>query len=251
MAALPLIRIDAGAPLRRERIDADQLCVIVDDFLTEPAQLVDYAARHAGDFSRPNIGYPGVQLRLDDGAMADIHRFVRSRMSKEYGFFRGRIGIRSLLSMVTVPPAELAPLQRICHIDPNLEPGRAKYAALIYLFDDARLGGTSFYRWRNEELVWRGRELLRRDPAKGEEFLRQQFETFRGPPRYMTESNDVAELLHTVAPRFNRFVFYSGDWPHTGSIAAPQLLSADPRTGRLTLNLFFSVLPHAGPGQRE
>jgi hypothetical protein len=39
------------------------------------------------------------------------------------------------------------------------------------------------------------------------------------------------------------FVFYSGDIPHTGAVAAPELLSADPRTGRLTLNLFFSVLP--------
>lgn len=59
----------------------------------------------------------------------------------------------------------------------------------------------------------------------------------------MTESNEIAELLYTVAPRFNRFVFYSGDIPHTGAITAPELLSDDPRTGRLTLNLFFSVLP--------
>jgi hypothetical protein len=58
----------------------------------------------------------------------------------------------------------------------------------------------------------------------------------------MTESNDVAELLCTVPARFNRFVFYSGDLPHSAAITAPDLLSDDPRKGRLTLNLFFSVL---------
>jgi hypothetical protein len=62
----------------------------------------------------------------------------------------------------------------------------------------------------------------------------------------MTGSNEIAELLYTVPPRFNRFVFYSGDMPHSAAIAAPELLSDDPRQGRLTLNLFFSVLPNPG-----
>jgi len=76
-----------------------------------------------------------------------------------------------------------------------------------------------------------------------EELLKHHFETFREPPRYMTESNEIAELICTVPPRFNRFVFYSGDLPHSGAITAPELLSDDPAKGRLTLNLFFSVLP--------
>src|SRR5690606_32939647 len=197
----------------------------------------------ADEFSHPTARYPGVQIRVNYNAMVDIYRFVRSRLSKLYGFMRGRIGIRSLLSLVTLPPERLSFMQRICHIDPNAEPGRRKYAALIYLFDDERPGGTSLYRWRNEELVWKGVRLLHNDPAAGEAFMRQHFQTFREPPRYMTESNDVAELLCAIPPRFNRFVFYSGDLPHTGAIAAPELLSDDPRTGRLTLNLFFSVLP--------
>ena len=184
-----------------------------------------------------------MQLRVNDDAMKDIFRFVRSTMSKHYSFMRARIGIRSLLSMVTLQPAELALMQRICHIDPNPDPGRGKYAALVYLFNDERLGGTSFYRWRDEELVWQARESLRNDAAEGEEFLRRHFKTFREPPRYMTESNEIAELLFTVPPRFNRFVFYSGAIPHSGTIAAPELLSADFSKGRLTPNLFFSVLP--------
>jgi hypothetical protein len=243
MATVPPVRVNPRAELRRERIADDAFCVIVDDFFLNPHVLVEYALQHGAEFSRPNIGYPGVQIRVNDDAMADIHRFVRSSMSRAYSFMRARIGIRSLLSMVTVPARELSFMQRICHIDSDAGAGREKYAALVYLFEDERLGGTSFYRWRNEALVWQGVRLLREDAGKGEAFMKQHFETFREAPRYMTGSNDVAELLLTVPPRFNRFVFYSGDLPHTGSIAAPELLSADPKRGRLTLNLFFSVLP--------
>ena len=148
---------------------------------------------------------------------------------------------------------ELHFLQRICHIDPNPDPRRAKYGALVYLFNEERLGGTSFYRWRDEELVWKAADILRNDAGSGEEFLKRHFKTFREPPRYMTESNEIAERLYTVPPRFNRFVFYSGDIPHSGAITAPALLSDDPRKGRLTLNLFFSVLPKAQerPGCRR
>jgi hypothetical protein len=246
MAAVPVIQTNPEAGLRREQISENEFCIVVDDFLKDPDVLVEFASQHRGDFSNPNIGYPGVQLRVNDDAMRDIFRFVRSRMSKVYGFMRGKIGIRSLLSMVTSPPDQLFLMQRICHIDPNPDPGRAKYAALLYLFNDEQLGGTSFYRWRDEQLVWKGLDILRNDAARGEAFLKQNFETFREPPRYMTESNEIAEHLYTVPPRFNRFVFYSGDIPHSAAITAPELLSGDCRKGRLTLNLFFSTLPNAG-----
>lgn len=243
MTPIPLIRINPQASLQREQITETEFCIVVDDFLQDPNMLIEAARQRPRDFSSPNVGYPGRQLRVNDDAMKDIFRFVRSTMSKQFNFMRGRIGIRSLLSMLTARPEELAPMQRICHIDHNPDASRGKYAALIYLFDDERLGGTSFYRWRDEALVWKALDLLRSDARAGEQFLQQHFETFRNPPRYMTESNEIAECLHTVRPRFNRFVFYSGDMPHSAAITAPELLSDEPGKGRLTLNLFFSVLP--------
>ena len=59
----------------------------------------------------------------------------------------------------------------------------------------------------------------------------------------MTESSEIADLLCTLAPRFNRLVFYPGDIPHSGALTAPELLSDDPQKGRLMLNMFFSVVP--------
>lgn len=246
MAAIPLIRINPEARLRREPIADHAFCIVVDDFLKDPDSLVEFAAEQRGAFANPNIGYPGLQLRVNDDAMKDVFRFVRSRMPKQYGFMRARIGIRSLLSMVTWPPDALDFMQRICHIDHNPDPSRATFGALVYLFGDERLGGTSFYRWRDEARVWKALALLRKDAGEGEAFLKQHYETFRAPPRYMTESNEIAERLCTVPPRFNRFVFYAGDMPHSAAITAPERLSDDPRKGRLTLNLFFSVMPVVG-----
>jgi tetratricopeptide (TPR) repeat protein len=76
-------------------------------------------------------------------------------------------------------------------------------------------------------------------------YLQAKFPTFREPPCYMTGSNEIAELLCTIQPRFNRLLFYSGDVPHSGSITAPELLTTNVRKGRLTMNVYASVLPKA------
>jgi Family of unknown function (DUF6445) len=59
------------------------------------------------------------------------------------------------------------------------------------------------------------------------------------PMGYMTGSNGWFERIGAVPARFNRLILYSGDIFHTGDITAPERLSGDPRTGRLTLNGFF------------
>jgi hypothetical protein len=56
----------------------------------------------------------------------------------------------------------------------------------------------------------------------------------------MTASNAFFEKVATVPARWNRMIFYTGTIFHSGEIVHPQLLSDDPRTGRLTLNGFFT-----------
>ena len=52
--------------------------------------------------------------------------------------------------------------------------------------------------------------------------------------------NDYFECVATIAPRWNRMIFYDGSVLHSGDITAPELLSTLPSTGRLTLNGFFT-----------
>ena len=240
----PKFRVNTNADIRRESISADSYCVIVDDFLCDPNDLVKFAADHAGEFSGAKSYYPGICLGISEFAMTDIYRFIRFRMTKQFPFLRSSLRLSSYLSMVTVQPDELTAVQRICHTDAELEPGRMPYAALLYLFDDERLGGTSFFEYREKYQLLKNVDALGyEDPEMARKYLRDNFSTFRKPARYMTESNEIARLVRTIPPRFNRLIFYSGRIPHSAAISAPELLSNDVRTGRLTLNIFADVLP--------
>ena len=239
--ALPLIRINSNAEIRRQPITDDEDCVIVDNFLQNPNEIVEFACRHAGEFSMPERGYPGLLLDIKDDAMTDVYRYIRFEMSKLFAFLKGGMKLSANLSMATMQPHQLSNLQRICHVDPRDRMDRFNYAALVYLFKNEELGGTGFYRWKDRKLMEQATAAELDDPAKGLAFLQEHFATFREPACYMTESNEIAELVASVPARFNRLIFYSGDLPHSASIASPELLAMDFSQGRLTLNCFANV----------
>jgi len=243
-AMAPKIRINTGANIRREVISEQQYCVIVDDFLQKPHELVEFAARRSVEFSNAKSYYPGVFIDVDDDAMADIYRFIRFQMTKQFPFLRGNLKFSTFLAMATLQPNELSDIQRMCHTDPALDSSRKAYAALIYLFDNEALGGTGFFEYRKKfDLLKEVEAIGRYDPDKATKFLLDNFPTFRKNAKYMTESNEIAELLCTIPARFNRMIFYSGQIPHNAAITAPDLLTRDIRKGRLTLNVFADVLP--------
>ena len=240
----PRIRINADASIRRKAISGDHYCVIVDDFLQDPHELIEFAANRAADFSKAKSYYPGLFIDVNDDAMKDIYRFIRFQMTEQFPFLGDDLKLSTFLAMATFKPGELSGVQRMCHTDPAPDPGRKPYAALIYLFENEELGGTSFFKYRKKyDLLNEVEAIGREDPDKALEFLLENFPTFRKDPGYMTESNEIAELLRTIPARFNRLIFYSGQIPHSAAIAAPELLSNDIRKGRLTLNVFADVLP--------
>lgn len=243
MATLSMIRLNTDPEIHRIPIDNQHICIVVDNFLKNPQALIDFACSNVDHFYTTPAGYPGPVMNLHPGLLDEFHRFIRTRMSREFGFLRGDPKLKTGLAMTTLPPEKLANFQRLCHIDPRGEPGRRNYAALVYLYDNEKLGGTAFYRWKMPDLVSRALALEMQDPSAAAAFLAEHTATFRRTPQYMTESNELAELLTVIAPRFNRLIFYSGEIPHSGHIKHPELLSTDFRRGRLALNCFASVLP--------
>lgn len=224
-------------------IAAGRPCAVVDDFLLNPEAAVEYACAHADAFLEQERAYPGCVLPVPDEPMRPVYDFLRKEMSRLFPFCRGGIHFHTQFSLATLQPADFSWIQRLCHTDPQLAPGRANYAALLYLFEDPGLGGTGFYRWRDPEYWQQMTALQRDDPEAGLEELQERFAMFREPPRYMTASNEAAELLDQVPARYNRLVFYSGDLPHSAYIEHPGRLSADPARGRLTLNCFLDTIP--------
>lgn len=240
---IPKLEINPRLEIQASQVDDGRVCVVIDDFLANPEATVAWAAARRDEFIELERAYPGVVLPLQAEATAALHRFIRREMSRLFPFCRGGIEFHDQFALATLQPEDFTWIQRLCHIDPRLAPGRVNYAALIYLFGDEALGGTGFYRWKNPEFWAEMTALQRDDPDAGLDILQEKFEMFREPPRYMTSSNEAAELLDVVPAKFNRFVFYSGELPHSAHITRPELLSDDPETGRLTLNCFVNALP--------
>ena len=240
----PIIRVSQTSEIEMRGFGDGQYYAIVDNFLDKPHELISNVAAYAGNFVSEPLGHPSKGRDLTERELREIQRFLRYRESRKFPSFRSDMFLRSFLSNVSLKPEELSAFHRMCHIDPRIRPDRPTYAGVVYLFTNPELGGTAFYRWKNKEIPIRAYALASRDQGAALTYLKQRTEIFRKPPKYMTTSNEIAELLTVVPAKFNRLVFYNGDIPHSAQITQPDLLSSDPAVGRLTLNLFVSVRPN-------
>ena len=212
-------------------------CVIIDDFMLEPEALVDYAANNHAHF-RDVAGnsYPGPELPLSGTFAARVQDSFLQHARTPLGA-RRVLGMESRLSLVTLRPEELLPGQRLPHRDfTGLPAGEGAGAMVLYLFKDERFGGTSFFRPKVpvHEITALIDDLKRRELA-GETTVSDE------TPTYAIASSRHFEKVLTIAPRYNRAIFYSGDVFHSGDIHMPELMVNDPRTGRLTVNAFFRL----------
>jgi hypothetical protein len=221
--------------IQEVRLTRDHSCLIVDDALVNPEVLVQFAVDHRNEFREPAYAYPGIELpmpadfttRLEDFFM----RYIRGALNGRRTLLRN-----SRLSMVTLAPDRLRPIQSICHHDSqSVAPGQCIAASVLYLFKDSALGGTSFYMPKKssnetEQLLLDARSLTH--AAFTDRYAIEQ--------GYFCESNDYFERVGTVPAQWNRMIFYDGSVFHSGDIRAPEKMSADPLAGRLTLNGFFT-----------
>jgi len=216
-------------------IDATQVCVVIDDALLDPQRLVDMAVKHRQAFElAAGNAYPGLELPMSDAASAHIADFFALHARRALG---GRRTVRahSRLSMVTLPPDELRPLQRVPHRDRlAVDPGQFVAASVLYLFRPEELGGTSFF-VPKQPLPEIERLMKAWSGLSKDEFTRH----LGAEPAYITRSNAFFERVLTVPARWNRMVAYDGGQFHCSHVERPALLSDDPARGRLTLNPFF------------
>jgi hypothetical protein len=209
--------------------------IVADDVLAHPRGWVDIAAEQAQRFvDLPSNGFPGPEWPLGEVVDGPLAEFFAVHVRAGLGF-RRTLSTTSRLSLATRQPHELRPLQRVPHRDRlGAAAGEGVAACVLYLFDDAALGGTSFYAPR------RPLAEIEADFARWNTLTDAAFTgEFGAAPAYQTRSNAHFELLHVAEPRFNRAVFYDGGLFHCSHITEPERLSADPRRGRLTLNGFF------------
>lgn len=228
--------------ITRVALSDGRLCMVVDNILRDPARLIAHAVARRADFSAAGGNYyPGPELRLDQDAQVAFAAFFSQYIRGQLGGRRTR-GTMCRMSLVTRKPEQLVPFQRIPHTDGSaLPPGEGQFAMVLYLFKDERMGGTSFFRPRV------GAAALSEMMARARHMDSPMFSALiDSAPAYPTRSNRFFEKVATIPAAFNRAVFYDGAQYHSGDIRHPELLSADPEQGRLTVNAFFGVRLNAG-----
>jgi Family of unknown function (DUF6445) len=219
------------------------ICIVVDDALKDPDQLVRYAVAHHDAFrSGAANGYPGLCLSAPVDVVNDLAAYFALHVRRRFDA-RRIVKFSCRLSMITLPPEALRPSQWICHSDSvSLDPQQSIQASVLYLFKDDRLGGTSFYSSTRspQETTRMFDDATRLSPAA---FMQRYAIT----PGYMTGSNACFRHIGSIPARWNRLIFYDGRLLHSGDIAAPEKLTSDPLTGRLTLNGFFTCRKNVVP----
>ncbi|MDL2353927.1 MAG: DUF6445 family protein [Pseudomonadota bacterium] len=219
-----------------------QSCIVVDDCMLDPRALRALAIEHAAGFdAAPRNAFPGLELPMPAAFSGLLDEFFMQHVRRRLGA-RRTLDVHSRLSLVTLPGAQLRPLQRVCHRDRfGVAADQLAAACVLYLFDQPALGGTSFFRPRQSAAQTNDmmRTLGGMDTAAASAMLGAE-------PGYLLASNAWFELVHTVPAAWNRAIFYDGSIFHSSHVGAPELLSADPARGRLTLNGFFVCRRQAG-----
>jgi len=211
--------------------------IYFDDFLANPSWLVDFAS--GAVFSpyaaaQQRKGYPGVRTPAPADFANQFRDKVGEIIKNEFGIPAATktTSLQNAMCLMTVPELELGPLQRIPHFDSS---NPHFFATLLYLCGEGH-GGTGFYRHNST-----GYESI--TPERCDPYLDASYEELnrKKPGRhYFSESDEFFTKVGFIPARFNRLVIYPGCILHSANIFSSVSINPDPKTGRLTTNIFFS-----------
>src|ERR1700722_18031085 len=180
------------------RIGGEDLPIlIVDNFLENPAVLVDYAALHGGFEGVSDTFYPGTRAPAPQIYSFALRAFLGDAIGRAFGLQGSRVtGELSHFSLVTTPPGSLSVPQRMPHFDST----NPKQLAVLHYLCDAQHGGTSFYRHRRTrfEFIDDGRSPLYRNAV-----IEDLAALGPPPPVYICGDDPMFERIGSFAAAFN------------------------------------------------
>src|SRR5579863_3071979 len=236
-AALDLngkLRLHPGFTSSIARIgDENSAVIVIDNFLSEPQILIDYAAAHSSFEGVSDAFYPGVRAPIPPIYCFALRAFLGELIAEAFEL-KGHpvVGELAHFSLVTTPPARLNLWQRLPHID-NTNP---RQLAVLHYLCAGEHGGTSFYRHRGTqfEFVDEPRSAIYKKTIAAELAA-------LGPPSgdYICADSAMFERTASFAAVFNRVLIYRSINLHSADIRPGFQFNPDPRLGRLTANTFF------------
>lgn len=210
--------------------------IYFDNFLSHPDILVEAAIQSSFTpypAAAQRKGYPGLRAAAPAGYGELLRKQVADIVKQEFSVPADSelSMLQEAMCLMTLPAADLGPLQTIPHFDAS---NPRFFATLLYLCGEGH-GGTGFYRHNRT-----GYEAI--TPGRCDDYLDSCYEELnssRREKRYFSESDQFFTKVGFIPARFNRLVIYPGCLLHSPNIFSPISISADPKVGRLTANVFF------------
>lgn len=212
--------------------------IVIDDFLSHAQDAVDAAAALPDFPPEGRTAYPGRRHQIGPGDKAsscvvDILRTAGPLIQSHYNADNFRV-FEASFSLATTLPEEMSPRQRVPHYD-LVDPD---YLAILLHLHRVPDTGTAFYRHVASEV-----EQVSIDNVSELRSL-VQAELAEYSPMPISSgghSNAHYENVFQVEGHFNRLVIYQGCLLHSGYFSPDFNYSSDPRTGRLTANVFIQT----------
>lgn len=221
----------AASAIRIDHIGSEQQpVIIIDDFVSDPNRL--RRAAEALEYRPMGRHYPGLRAEVAAGDVDWYLAPVQGLIAEVFGFREPAALISAGYSIVTTPPANLTPIQRLPHFD-GLEAGRI---ALLHYLNGQEQGGTAFYRHRSTgyETISAARHAPY-DAALHRDVARHGLPE----PAYVSGDTPLYEQIACFDARPNRALIYRGHTLHCAHLPADLDFTPNPRTARLTVNSFL------------
>lgn len=209
--------------------------LVIDNFIANADELVADAASRV--FTEPTRYYPGIRakapLTYQQLCVARLEAVLLECLEVRSGALQFSM---CNYSLVTTPAEQLAPPQRIPHVDSLAKNG---LASIHYLFK-RNLGGTAFYRHRQT-----GFEYI--DESRNETYIGSLQSELMAPgrlgPGYINGDTELFEQIAKQDGVFNRMLIYRRNSLHSGCIDRNFVPDPSPVTGRLSINGFIDLAP--------
>ena len=204
--------------------------VVIDDFSSDPQRLRDLARR--ANYKPGGNHYPGHRAPAPADYLGERMPTLRSALSEVFGAVQGADLASCSFSLVTTPPDQLTPIQRLPHFD-GTDPG---ILAVLHYLCEPNEGGTSFYRHRTT-----GFETISADRLNAyDAALQAEIKASGLPPAaYFSGATYQYEQIGRVEAAFNRLVIYRGWRLHSGEIPKASEIGKPGAEPRLTVNTFL------------
>lgn len=231
--------VNPNASLKVDKVGRDHTPVIViDDFGVDLAGMIDYACESAEYGPDTTSMYPGLRAKLPNSyvklVLKQIYRLLFSAYKVPADL--GMKAVNAAYSLIATPESELKHGQRRPHFDSN----RPYYLAILHYLNAGSFCDTGLFRHR-------ATGLERITEGHVESYIQscEAYAAAHGQPgrAYVKGSNEQYELYHRVEYRPNRLVAYPGCLLHSGLVDPAVDINPDPRTGRLTANIFVDFFP--------